>query len=164
MESIASGSNSISVTINSSNSIFWTIISGVLIFILGQIFVEAILKPHKRFKELKAKISYSLVLYGNIYSSPLIREMSSVAELGEYEAVGSELRKLASELTGYLEERWSVTGKVNSNNISKAASALIGLSNTLIVSECHVDRARENNSRRVEIIKESLKIQRKIEV
>ena len=90
--------------------------------------------------------------------------MSSVAELGEYEAVGSELRKLASELTGYLEERWSVTGKVNSNNISKAASALIGLSNTLIVSECHVDRARENNSRRVEIIKESLKIQRKIEV
>lgn len=117
MESIASGSNAISATINSSNSIFWTIISGVLIFILGQIFVEAILKPHKRFKELKAKISYSLVLYGNIYSSPLIREMSSVAELGEYEAVGSELRKLASELTGYLEEMWSVTGKVNSNNI-----------------------------------------------
>ena len=84
-----------------------------------------------------------------------------MTELGEYEAVGSELRKLASELTGYLEERWSVTGKVNSNNISKA---LIGLSNTLIVSECHVDRARENNSRRIEIIKESLKIQRKIEV
>ena len=44
MENIASGSNAISETINSSNSIFWTIISGVLIFILGQIFVEAILK------------------------------------------------------------------------------------------------------------------------
>lgn len=62
MENIASGSNAISVTISSSNNVFWTIVSGVLIFILGQIFVEAILKPHKRFKELKAKISYALVL------------------------------------------------------------------------------------------------------
>ena len=82
MESIASGSNAISATINSSNSIFWTIISGVLIFILGQIFVEAILKPHKRFKELKAKISYSLVLYGNIYSLSLIHILNINANIG----------------------------------------------------------------------------------
>lgn len=48
--------NAISVTINRLIVYFGLSSSGVLIFILGQIFVEAILKPHKRFKELKAKI------------------------------------------------------------------------------------------------------------
>lgn len=132
---------------------------GVLIFIIGQIFVEAILKPYKRYKELKAKISYALVMYANVYSNPLIWEKSSISDREKYEAVGNELRELASELTGYIEERWSVPGRANSMNISRAASALIGLSNTLIVREMNMNRVFEENDKRVETIRKALKIQ-----
>lgn len=51
-------------------SVFGTIISGVLVFVLGQIFIEFYLYPKKELNELRGKISWALVYYANVYSNP----------------------------------------------------------------------------------------------
>lgn len=48
-----------------------TVVSGVLVFVLGQIILELLIKPYKKYKELKSEIAYSLVYYAYIYSNPV---------------------------------------------------------------------------------------------
>lgn len=78
-------------------SVFGTIISGVLVFVLGQIFIEFYLQPKKELNELRGKISWALVYYANVYSnSGAIRNMSKSRD-----EVSEELRKLSAELMAF---------------------------------------------------------------
>ena len=49
---------------------FGTVISGVLVYILSQLFHEIIITPYKKYKKIKSKIAYILVFYKNYYGNP----------------------------------------------------------------------------------------------
>ena len=53
----------------SLSSIIITVISGVLVFIIGQILKEIWLTPLQEYKKLKSKISFSLSYYAQYYSN-----------------------------------------------------------------------------------------------
>lgn len=151
---------------NELTNIVITVISGVLIFILGQLFLEIIIKQLKRYKDIKAKILYNLVYYANLYSNPICHEDYKDEKISVlYDEAQHELRKLAAEIKGFSEEKW-IIDYPRSQTIEIISSNLIGLSNSLVGNEQHISILIEHNIRRVNDIKEELKRrkERKIKV
>ena len=107
-------------------TVLTTVVSGVLVFILGQLFNEYFLKPIQDYKALKAKIAYSLTLYANLYMNPI-----TISELNqEYSDASLEIRKLAAEVDATIELRPFGNIFIPRAKILKEASkALIGISN-----------------------------------
>ena len=107
-------------------TIFTTVVSGVLVFVLGQLFNEYFLKPIQDYKVLKAKISYSLTFYANLYMNPI-----TISELNqEYSDASLEIRKLAAEVDATIELRPFGNIFIPRAKILKETSkSLIGISN-----------------------------------
>ena len=78
---------------------FITIISGVFVFVLSQLFVEYTLNPIKEYKKLKAKIAYSLTFYSCYYGNPA--EVIDKAKSDMWIEASKDLRKLASECLSF---------------------------------------------------------------
>ena len=51
-------------------SVFITVFSGVLVFVIGQIVVKLIIEPINDFKKERSKIIYDLVFYANKLANP----------------------------------------------------------------------------------------------
>ena len=97
-------------------TIFWTVLSGTCVFILGQIFVEFGLRPVLEFRKIRRKILYNLYYFSNRYSNSQMR-------VEDFELI----RELAAELKSYSYERSVLYRKVD---MESAISGLIGLSNS----------------------------------
>ena len=110
------------------NTTFLTIISGVLVFILSQWFVEYIIKPLQEYKKIKSQIAYDLVYFSNIYHNPcgLRKEL--------YEEASKELRKDAAQIMAFSIKKpfdFLPTAK----NMQEISNRLIGLSNSMDILE-----------------------------
>ena len=109
-----------------TSEIFLTVISGVLVFVLGQLFIEYFLKPIQSYKQLRAKIAYNLTLYAHFYMNP--RKITQKNE--DYSNASYDLRKLAAEVDSMIELKpfWNffIARKTTLREVSKN---LIGLSN-----------------------------------
>ncbi len=114
-----------------------TIIAGVIVYVLSQLFDEYILKPVHRFTLLKSTISYSLAYYGNLYKNPLSISKSADEKLiNDYLIASDEIRKVAAELKGFVEERPTLAFLLPSGDkMMKAFHGLIGLSNSLFSAD-----------------------------
>ena len=156
MIDVATGSNAINITLNSSDNVFWTIFAGVCVFVLGQLFIELILNPLKRYKKIKANIAYCLVFYANVYMNPVTTKvyLDSKKEKIARDKIRDKIRKLAAELSGFTEERFF--NWPNVDTIKKVSSLLIGLSNSL--ESVDPNRLVEYTDDRVIKIKELLKL------
>jgi len=73
------------------NTVFLTVVSGVFVFVVGQIFMEYVLKPRRRYQELRARAAYHLTFYANRYN----------LEKEESKPTSEELRKFAAELDAF---------------------------------------------------------------
>lgn len=105
-----------------------TVVSGVLVFILGQLFIEFILKPIQEFKDIRAKISWALVYYANIYSNPNRRGEKSE----EYDIASVKLRMLAADLEAFVIRKPKLLNVFYSDKkILEARAEMIGLSNSV---------------------------------
>ena len=105
-------------------TVFTTVLSGVLVYILGLLFNEYFLKPIQNYKELKSKISFALTFYANLYMNPISESNE------EYSKASLELRKLASEIDSFIE--LCPRGNIfipNKKRLSKASKNLLGISN-----------------------------------
>lgn len=104
--------------------VFQTVISGVLVFVLGEIIQRYFLEPRQRYKEVIGKIDYSLKFYANIIANPGILPEKLYLECSEV------LRTLSCELEATYKQipfkKLSTCKKV-----SDAARRLIRLSNNL---------------------------------
>ena len=87
---------------NSFSGAFITVISGVLVYILGQLFDEYYLKPIREYKQLKGKVAYVLTYYAQYYSNPF-RLSADNAE--RWENASEELRKVASEVIAFAQTK-----------------------------------------------------------
>ena len=118
-----------------SNQTFLTIISGVAIFVLGQLFIEFYLKPLQRCKQLRAKAAYCLTYYANRFDSN-----SRISE-----NTSEELRKMAAKLNAFAIEKPLLLFTVSCKRLRNAASAFIGLSNLVNVNPDYESIAEATN-------------------
>ena len=133
-------------------NVFITILSGVIVFVLGQIILKLFVEPWQRQRECIAKISNSLLVHANVYSNP------GVGERDEILIISKDIRKLAAEFIASCNripfyQYLSKTKIFPSIEIVKTVQKnLIGLSNSLYKGD-----AIHNNDR-AEEIKKLLKI------
>ena len=116
-----------------NSTIFQTVISGVLVFILGQLFIEYFLRPLQRYVQLRAKIAYYLVFYGNRF------DLNTKISGGTSE----ELRKLAAEIVAYSIEKPVILFYVRRKKLKEISTRFIGLSNS-VSNEPDFDFINEN--------------------
>lgn len=111
-------------------SIFLTIISGVAVFVLGQIALKMFVEPWQTQRECIARIAHHLIYYANVYSNPGVgtEEVNNEAS--------KETRKLASDLIAschripFYERLSSVKLFPSMHSILEVQKNLIGLSNS----------------------------------
>lgn len=130
-----------------------TIISAVLIFVLGQIILKLIIEPIQELKKEISEVLNAMVFYADKISNPNSNNQEIVDEVGKI------LRKHASNLEAKssiipfygIFEIFRVLPK--KQNILKSKSFLIGFSNSLSKSKNNNGIA---NSIKIDEIKESL--------
>jgi len=105
------------------NVVFQTVISGAFVFIVGQLFMEYILKPLRRYEELRGEAAYFLTFYGNRYNTK--DEISKKANTME------EARKLAAKLRAFSIEMPKLFFKRKRRQLDAASVYFIGLSNNV---------------------------------
>lgn len=108
-----------------------TVVSGVLVFILGQLFIEFIMKPIQEFKDIRARVSWALVYYANIYCNPQDKQKESK----KHNVAGEKLRMLAADLQAFVVRKPKLLKFFyNDKKILEASSELTGLSNSVYKS------------------------------
>lgn len=139
-----------------SNTVFLTVISGVIVFVLSQLFMEQFIKPLARYNTIKAKIAYNLVYYANVYHNPI--DLGAIEDIQKlplrYNEASDCLRKLAAEIAGFAEERSMLRFFVWARRINDVQSGLIGLSNGC--TGRNIDYLMKINEEREKIIKSKL--------
>ncbi len=139
------------------NTTFLTVISGVLVYILSQLFLEIIVNPRKEYKMLKQKIVYIIKLYCCYYSNPynLLDDKTNARKKEEYDFASKEMRKIGAELAGYIGTVPKIRFKkiIKLNNV---LDSLIGISNGFYINSKDFNTIKENRKCEI-IIKKELK-------
>ena len=129
-----------------TSNVFITVISGVLVFVLGQLFNEYFLKPIQDYKQLRAKIAYHLTLYAHFYMNPITIDQSNE----DYQNASYEIRKLAAEVDSIIELKPFANFFIARKKILREVSKnLIGISNGFYSNDSfatiqHNDTCRNN--------------------
>ena len=137
-----------------------TIISGVVVFVVCQLFAELILRPIQEYKKLKCKVAKSLVLYARYYSNP-----QTLGKGGEYSAwacASDQMRDLAAEVAGFAEIKpWQIFvfyAIPNKQELNEAYHYLIGLSNSFFKDNTSEESCYDRVSDYPDIIKKHMGI------
>lgn len=109
-----------------------TIVSGVLVYIIGEIVQTIWLHPLQKYKEIKHDIAVSLSFYARIYTNVVDPAKCGSDEKKNYLEVSEKLRYLSCELKGYIETlSWFKCCIPSKKKLSEAADLLMSLSNSL---------------------------------
>lgn len=141
LNNIADGMHS-----NSVLAMVFTIVSGVLVFVICEYMKEIWLYPLQEYKKLKQKVSYVLTYYANIYCNVIDRANENEENVSKYNVISDKIRDLASELRAFAETlSWLKVGIPSKETIYKASSNLIGLSNSLFCPNNTNDTVERND-------------------
>lgn len=138
-----------------NSTVFLTVFSGVITYVLGQLIVKLVIDPVQEMKKTIGQISHSLIEHANVISNPGVPSQEVMHETSK------QLRQLSSQLQAhlYLIPTYNLSAKIFSLpakvNILAASSSLIGLSNSVYRQSEHI---YEHNSKRVENICDTLGI------
>lgn len=136
-------------------TVLLTIVSDVLTFVLGQIFVKLVIEPVHEMKKTLGQISHSLIEHANIIGNPGIPSKDIMNEASQ------QLRRLSSQLHAhlYLVPLYAITARIfflpSAQKVRGASTKLIGLSNSVFQSTPGI---HEQSAKRVESIRCSLGI------
>lgn len=137
-----------------------TVVSGVVVYILGQYLFTIWVQPLQGYKEIRKRIAYCLTYYFEDYSN--VRVINQCTEETETACLegANEIRKLASELAGFSETiSWIHFGIPSKTTLLDAREELIVLSNGFIeMFENFVDETSSRNRIAVKNIQRMLKI------
>jgi hypothetical protein len=107
-----------------------TVVSGVLVYLAGLLVNEIWLSPLQQYKKIKQAISYNLTFYANMYTNVIDLADKDVVRIESYKKAGDELRRLASELRGFIQIlSWFKPMMPSKKALWEASRCLIGLSN-----------------------------------
>ena len=84
-------------------TIFATVISGTLIFVIGQIILKFIIEPIHKQKEIIGEIADALIYYADVFSNPAYEDESKNSRMSEKRSflgnrIFSKKRKASSSL------------------------------------------------------------------
>lgn len=136
--------------------VFWTVLSGVTVYVAGQIFVKFVIEPIQEFRKLTGEIGHSLIYYANVYSNTRFCDDAKLHEAHNL------FRRLSCELFAKthvipLYGVWVTLRLLPSRaDIIKAGSNLIGLANGVFDK---TDTACERNEERRKALEHQLKLQ-----
>nr|DAV58427.1 MAG TPA: hypothetical protein [Caudoviricetes sp.] len=135
-----------------------TTLSGVLVFVIGQIILECYIKPLQEYHKIKSEISFLLVLYANVYMNPEIYgenkgALYTTKEKERRIIAEKELREAAAKLIGIKQQKPLLVKK---DDITEASANLIGLSNGLYSSVTNQEIQMKENELCRKKIKKSL--------
>ncbi|SOD19186.1 hypothetical protein [Nitrosomonas ureae] len=136
-------------------TVFFTVLSGVSIFVIGQLIVKLVLDPVHDLKKIIGQISHTLIERANIIANPGVPTREVMDETSNL------LRKLSSQLHAhlYLIPTYDVTCRIfrlpSKEMLLAASTHLVGLSNSVYSADHNVYKT---NARRVEAICDSLGI------
>ena len=137
------------------STVFFTVLSGVITFVIGQLIVKLFLDPVQDMRKTIGLVSHTLVERANVIANPGVPEKQVTDDTSD------ELRRLSSQLHAhlYLVPSYNATSRVFSlpskEKLLAASAALIGLSNSVYRAD---ERVYETNAKRVEQISDSLGI------
>lgn len=138
-----------------SNQITFTVISGVMVYVISQLCIEYFLQPIKDYKELKAKTAYTLTHNAQYYSNPCKQKHDTE---GFWAQGAKDMRELASEIDAFAQIRPKYNIFIPSKNTLLSISrSVIGLSNSFYQKEGTLDLF-SNNAKLVERIEKILKL------
>jgi hypothetical protein len=115
-------------------TVFLTVFSGVITFVLGQLAIKLLVDPVHDFRKTVADIALALIEYANVYANPGV-DGSEIEK-----KVSEELRRLSSRLNAqmYLILCYPITAKIlglpSRKKVVDSAINLIGLSNGVFQS------------------------------
>jgi len=136
-----------------------TIIGGISIFVLGQIFLKAFIDPILQLRAFKGTIADSLVYYSDIYFNPSInKEEDAIKASKRLRGLGSELMAKTTVVPVY--SLWSYLGFVPiMSDILSVNRNLIGLSHGVFGGDPQLSvKQVEGNTKRIEEIKAALRL------
>lgn len=132
-----------------------TVVTGVAVYICGEILHTIWIKPLQEYKQLKSKIVTLLTYYARDYCNIVDLVNDSEERKKEQTKVGEELRMLSSQLLGFIEQvSWFRVGIPSNKRLSKASEQLMGLSNSLFApynQKASTEDVDANNQRVAEI-------------
>ncbi len=137
-------------------AIFLTILSGVLVYVIGQVVLKILLEPVQEMRRSIGNISHSLLYYANIIANPGVTDKEKIDD------ASTHLRSLSSEIQShlYLVPMYDRTARLfrlpNRDEVMDAAKMLIGLSNSLHTAAS--ENIYEKNAKRVAKICDALDI------
>lgn len=138
-----------------NSTIFWTVVTAVITFVVGQLIVKLVIEPVQDLNRTIGKISHALIEHANVYQNPGLRPPEVQTE------TSSHLRKLSSQLQAhlFLVPAYSFTAWLfrlpSRNDLLEASKSLIGLSNSVFRDS---ENVMEHNFKRAEKIADSLGI------
>lgn len=132
-------------------TVFLTIFSGVVIFVLGQLMLKLLIEPVQEFKKTISDVGLSLIEYSNVYANPGVAGIEIERKASEY------LRKLSSRLNAqvYLIPFYNITAKLfrlpSREQVVSATNNLIGLSNGVFKSPTDLVSTNLERAERIRI-------------
>jgi hypothetical protein len=139
-----------------NNQVFYTVISGTLVFVLGQILQRFLLEPIKEYKKTVGKIDNKLKFYSNVLTNPIFsKDRKMIVEITDImRTLSCEIESAYKQipLTSWLSKLKIVERK---KDIAKVAQDLIFLSNAGGRDESRIDKCDE----RINEIRRLLKIE-----
>lgn len=136
-----------------NTTVFLTVISGVITYVLGQLVLKLLIEPVQEMKKLIGQIAHSLIEHANVIQNP------GAPTEEQMKATSLHLRKLCALLEAqlYLVPMYRLTagifGLPTREKVLSASRSLMGLSNSVFRAADHI---YESNAKRVENIHDSL--------
>ena len=136
-------------------TVFLTVLSGVVTYVVGQIVVKLLIEPVQETKKTIGQISHSLIEHAAVFQNPGIPSEDAMRQTSQH------LRKLSSQLNAhlYLVPAYKLTAKVfllpDREKLIAAAGGLMGLSNSVYRNS---ESVYKHNAKRVELVCDSLSI------
>lgn len=123
-----------------------TVISGIIVFIIGQVLHTIWLNPLQKYKEIKHDVAVYLSYYARVYSNVIDISTASDDDKLKVIEVSDKIRMLSCELAGYIETlSWMKIGIPSKEKLSEATNLLMLLSNSLITPYDCPDQAFEGS-------------------
>lgn len=140
-----------------NSTVFLTVLSGVITFVIGQLVLKLVIDPVQELKKTIAQISHSMIDHANVIANPGVPSDDVMKETSKH------LRQLSSQLHAhlYLVPLYNVTAKIfrlpTKEQLLVASGSLIGLSNSVFCANPS-EHTHSHNANRVENVCDSLGI------
>ncbi len=138
-----------------NSTVFLTVLSGALTYVIGQVLLKLYIEPALDFRKTVGLIAHAMVHRANVIQNPGVPTTEVMSE------TSNELRTFSAQLQAhiYLIPRYSVVallfGLPSKTKMLAASRSLLGLSNSIYTARENVYQA---NSKRVENVCDSLGI------